>query len=300
MKILKGQELEAIERNKKLNKISNLIDEIDQRTTNSHLSKNKLNTEIDTLIEEFPELSINLFSKIEMRTYIKKLAKQLKNSKKPNKEKVTHLIQDFFDSFPKNERKYAFELFEIGKASYHFRDNDNIYMGRLEHCLEKAMKEGIKRLKNNYDISLVNLNPKDIASLLKNPNHHIEQIKRTKTKKLENKLKVSQIVGQPASSGIASGSARVIREKKDLFNFKKDEILVVDAIDPTMTFVIPLCAGIIERRGGMLIHGAIIAREYDIPCITGIVDATNIIQTGDYIHIDGDNGIVRIQSKNRK
>ena len=297
MKLLKGQDLEAIERNKRLKKISNLIDKIDHKTINNHLSKDKLNTEIDTFIEEFPEISIGIFSNLEMRTYIKKLAKQIKNSKKPNKKKVSHLLQKFYDSFPDTEMKYAVELFEIGKASYQLRDNDNIYMGRLKHCLEKAIKEGTKRLKNKYHTSLINLNPIDVASLLKNPKHQVKQIQRKNPEKSDGKLRVSQIVGQPASNGIAFGKARVIQEKKDLFDFRKGEILVIDAIDPSMTFVIPLCAGIIERRGGMLIHGAIIAREYDIPCITGIADATKIIQTGDYIHIDGDNGIVGIRPK---
>jgi rifampicin phosphotransferase len=48
-----------------------------------------------------------------------------------------------------------------------------------------------------------------------------------------------------------------------------------------MTFVGPLAAAIVERRGGMLIHGAIIAREYGLPCVTGVTDVTNLIRTGD-------------------
>lgn len=173
-------------------------------------------------------------------------------------------------------------------------------MSRLKHCLEKPMQLGIKPLKNKSSISLVNLDHIDLDSVLKNPSHKQKQTKRKNNKKSEGKFKISQIVGQPASKGIASGQARVIQKKKDLFDFKQGEILVIDAIDPSMTFIIPLCAGIIERRGGMLIHGAIIAREYDIPCITGIADATKIIQTGDYIHIDGDNGIVGIRPKLEK
>ena len=47
-----------------------------------------------------------------------------------------------------------------------------------------------------------------------------------------------------------------------------------------MTFVIPVVSAIVERRGGMLIHGAIIAREYGLPCVTGISKATEYIQTG--------------------
>jgi pyruvate,water dikinase len=88
--------------------------------------------------------------------------------------------------------------------------------------------------------------------------------------------------------------ARVVRQHLDLQDFKHAEILVCDAVDPNMTFVIPLAAGVVERRGGMLIHGAIIAREYGLPCVTGIPDATSLIHTGDEITVDGYLGIVTI------
>jgi pyruvate,water dikinase len=107
-------------------------------------------------------------------------------------------------------------------------------------------------------------------------------------------LKARQLVGQPAGAGIAFGKARVVLDSSDLFNFKSGEILVCDAVDPNMTFVVPLAAGIVERRGGMLIHGAIIAREYGIPCVTGVADAANLIRTGDRVTVDGHLGIVII------
>jgi pyruvate,water dikinase len=81
----------------------------------------------------------------------------------------------------------------------------------------------------------------------------------------------------------------------DAFRFKAGEVMVCDAIDPTMTFVVPLAAAIVERRGGMLIHGSIIAREYGIPCVTGVPDATSRIRTGDTITVDGYLGIVIIE-----
>jgi len=70
--------------------------------------------------------------------------------------------------------------------------------------------------------------------------------------------------GQPAGPGIARGRARIILKSSDLFAFKKGEILGCDSVDPNMTFAIPLSAAIVERRGGMLVHGAIIAREYGV------------------------------------
>jgi pyruvate,water dikinase len=61
-----------------------------------------------------------------------------------------------------------------------------------------------------------------------------------------------------------------------------------------MTFVVPLAGGIVERRGGMLIHGAIIAREYGLPCVTGVPDATRLIRSGDMLTVDGYLGLVII------
>ncbi|NIT61613.1 MAG: pyruvate, phosphate dikinase, partial [Phycisphaerae bacterium] len=93
---------------------------------------------------------------------------------------------------------------------------------------------------------------------------------------------------------LAAGKARIIRDRDDLFEFKAGEIIVCDAIDPNMTFIVPLAAGIVERRGGMLIHGAIIAREYGLPCVTGVPDVVELIQNGQEIVVDGYLGIVTI------
>ncbi|HEX5643827.1 MAG TPA: PEP-utilizing enzyme, partial [Thermoleophilia bacterium] len=101
-----------------------------------------------------------------------------------------------------------------------------------------------------------------------------------------------QIVGQPAGPGLAVGPARVVRTREDLAAFADGEILVCDAIGPEMTFIVPLAAGIVERRGGMLIHGAIIAREYGLPCVTGVPRAAELIRTGDRVTVDGYLGIV--------
>ena len=107
-------------------------------------------------------------------------------------------------------------------------------------------------------------------------------------------MRARQLIGHPAGQGLAQGDARVILSVDDLFRFKSGEILVCDAIDPNMTVVVPLAAAIVERRGGMLVHGAIIAREYGLPCVTGVADATAMIQTGDRLTVDGYLGIVTI------
>jgi pyruvate,water dikinase len=112
------------------------------------------------------------------------------------------------------------------------------------------------------------------------------------TEKKPPRVKARQLIGQPAGPGIATGRARVILETSELFQFQKGEVLVCDAVDPNMTFVVPLAAAIVERRGGMLIHGAIIAREYGLPCVTGVPQATELIQNGESITVDGYLGLV--------
>ena len=95
---------------------------------------------------------------------------------------------------------------------------------------------------------------------------------------------------------MAKGTAHVIMSGSDLFSIHSGEILICDAIKPEMTFAVPLASAVVERRGGMLIHGAIIAREYGIPCITGVADVTEYIQTGDEIFVDAYVGTVTIIS----
>jgi pyruvate,water dikinase len=103
-----------------------------------------------------------------------------------------------------------------------------------------------------------------------------------------------QLIGQPASGGLATGSVRVVRGAEDLRAFRRGEVLVCDAIQPTMTHLVPLACAIIERRGGMLIHGAIIARELGVPCVNGIADVTAMLHGGDLVTVDGFLGIVTV------
>ena len=103
-----------------------------------------------------------------------------------------------------------------------------------------------------------------------------------------------QLVGQPASPGAATGPVRCVHGRDDLGRFRQGEVLVCDAIQPTMTHLVPLASAIVERRGGMLIHGAIIARELGIPCVNGVRDAAEILKNGDLVTVDGNLGIVTV------
>ena len=157
-----------------------------------------------------------------------------------------------------------------------------------------AQEEAKQRIAARAAYAAADLLPSQIPRALSDPSYTPPKRRESLEEQTGGAVRTRQVRGQPAGPGIAKGPARVILEREELTHFKSGEILVCDALDPNMTFVVPLCAGIVERRGGMLIHGAIIAREYGLPCVTGVPDATGAIRTGDQITVDGYLGIITI------
>jgi len=206
-------------------------------------------------------------------------------------DRIDQLYQKYLGSFEADQRVWAEELLELARSSYQLRDDDNIYLGRIEAHLLAAVQEAKRRLQDQ--------NVDQVAEVLSQVLEEVDLRTESKgsTPAVETpgyKLQARQLIGQPAGPGIAKGKARVVQRHSDLADFKHGEVLVCDAVDPNITFVVPLAAAVVERRGGMLIHGAIIAREYGLPCITGIPDATTLIQTGVEITVDGYLGIVTL------
>ena len=221
------------------------------------------------------------------------------HKKKPCTARKLMSPEQFLSKFNKEERDYARGLLDLGKFSYRLRDDDNIYLGNIERQMNRAILEGRKRLKPRFPSRYLKFSDKQILNSLRDIKYNpvVERSKRKQTQRPT--WQARQLKGQPAGKGLATGFAHVISEDADLFEFKKGEILVCDAVDPNMTFVVPLAGGIVERRGGMLIHGAIIAREYGIPCVTGIADATELIKTGDSVTVDGFLGLVIIEHRKK-
>ncbi len=184
--------------------------------------------------------------------------------------------ETFLSRFSGERRKAADEVLDLARASYRLRDEDNIHLSRIEGQLLKAQKEAERR----------GLNPPATK----------RKAGKKKTGSEGGAVRPRQLTGQPANPGMVRGRARVIRTPADLFRLKAGEVLVIDAIEPEMTFVVPLAGGIVERRGGMLVHGAIIAREYGLPCVTGVTAAVEEIPDGAEVTVDGYRGIVVIHS----
>jgi len=100
--------------------------------------------------------------------------------------------------------------------------------------------------------------------------------------------------GTSACGGASEGAARVIEDVSGISALRAGEILVTRQTDPGWAAVFFLTKGLVIERGGMLSHGAIIAREYGIPAVVGVNDATRRIRSGERIRVDGDNGVVEL------
>ena len=216
----------------------------------------------------------------------------------------SELEQKLFNAVGPEQRTEAEEILNIGRLSWRLRDDDNLLLGRLEAQLLEALNIAAKRLYESgrlaqpYEavkeqhtslIAAALDDPKQNAIVL--PDSKLEKAKENKTTQEE---KARQLVGQPAAPGMATGKVRIIENVSDLPHFQTGEILVCRAIEPTMTHLVPLACAIVELRGGMLIHGAIIARELGIPCVNGIPDVVVALHNGDLVTVDGYLGIVTV------
>lgn len=191
----------------------------------------------------------------------------------------------------------------IGRLSWKLRDDDNVLLGRVEKQVLRAATIGMERLERSGRLEagarvsvesapLVSAALRDVAGgrvVLPESSGPARQ----PPSRAEGETP-RQIVGQPAAPGLATATARVVRGPDDLKGLHAGQVLICDSIQPTMSHVVPLAAAIVERRGGMLIHGSIIARELGIPCVNGVSDAILSIADGEIVTVDGYLGIVTI------
>ncbi|SEW28978.1 pyruvate, water dikinase [Chitinophaga sp. YR573] len=101
------------------------------------------------------------------------------------------------------------------------------------------------------------------------------------------------IVGLAVSSGVIEGRARVILDMEDA-DLEDGDILVTSFTDPSWTPLFVSIKGLVTEVGGLMTHGAVIAREYGLPAVVGVENATQLIKDGQRIRVNGTDGYVEI------
>ena len=103
------------------------------------------------------------------------------------------------------------------------------------------------------------------------------------------------LVGLPVSAGTVEGRARVILDMAEA-NLEPCDIMVTAYTDPSWTPLFVVIKGLVTEVGGLMTHGAVIAREYGLPAVVGVEHATQLIRDGQRIRINGTDGYVEILS----
>lgn len=111
---------------------------------------------------------------------------------------------------------------------------------------------------------------------------HVEEVRKT----------TFTLTGMPVSVGKAKGTARVVKSLEDASEIQKGDILIVCYTDVGWSPYFPLISGLVTEMGGLVSHGAVVAREYGLPCVVNVPGATHSFRSGDFVELDGTTGCI--------
>jgi phosphohistidine swiveling domain-containing protein len=104
----------------------------------------------------------------------------------------------------------------------------------------------------------------------------------------------SLLRGTGASAGMATGPARVVLTSNEFDRIQPGDIIVCPSSNPSWVPVFTIAGGLVTNTGGVLSHAAVVAREFGLPAVTGVANATTTIRDGQTLEIDGTTGSVRL------
>jgi pyruvate,water dikinase len=110
-------------------------------------------------------------------------------------------------------------------------------------------------------------------------------------------LEATGLRGIAGSPGLATGISRVIRGPGEFDRLKKGDILIAPITNPVWTPLFAVASAVVTEVGGILSHGAIVAREYGIPAVMSVVGATTLLKDGQRVIVDGNKGLVYLEGE---
>lgn len=128
--------------------------------------------------------------------------------------------------------------------------------------------------------------------------HNIVPLHMKQDKEIDQKaLSAPKLFGMIASKGRVQGKVNLVNKYEDLGKVRAGDILLAYSTDIAFSPVFPLVSGVITEVGGLISHGAVVAREYGLPSVIGIPNVTKILEDGEEILLDADNGVIVRLSK---
>lgn len=109
-----------------------------------------------------------------------------------------------------------------------------------------------------------------------------------------------KVTGTPVCEGRVTARACVVTSFAEVSKIRSGDILIAHSTDIAWSPYFPILSGVVTELGGLISHGAVVAREYGLPCIIGATNATAIIQDGEEICMDASAGIIVKLGNNNK
>jgi len=200
-----------------------------------------------------------------------------------------------------------------------YRENGKYYLMLGYETIRLALLELARRWRLGRDVFFLHLD--ELGSFEAQRDERLQQIARRKirwqaarrleltevlnSQELDNLGKprvyeaASELKGDPVAAGIFTGTARILRDPKDSRDIGVSYVLVCPSTDPGWTALFVNARGLVIERGGVLSHGAIVARDFGIPAVV-CPDATRRIKDGATIRVDGNRGAITIVDGNTR
>jgi len=146
----------------------------------------------------------------------------------------------------------------------------------------------VARRRRLYDVEM---RRRRIPRLLLSDGTDVEAAMMAAAAALPQQAAADRLAGTPASAGTATGKVRVIMDPVGA-RLEPGEILVAPSTDPGWTPLFMTAGALVMEMGGVVSHGAVVAREYGIPAVVGVADATTRLRDGQSVTVDGAAGTV--------
>jgi pyruvate,water dikinase len=200
---------------------------------------------------------------------------------------------EFLASVPFDRREEAAEMLQLGRSSWSLCDNHALYMLRIEREAARCADELGRRLaigesseRDAMHRAAADLEAASEASCRDDLDAPVPEPTSV----------ARQLIGTPASAGLARGVSRVVELGTRMTGAPREGVLVVDALPANEVSLADGAIAIVEARGGAFTHGAIHAREHGIPCVTGCAGVVGRIPDGATVTVDGYLGVVVVEN----
>lgn len=242
----------------------------------------------------------------ELNEILKKPAKEFEDPRE-NKRKKDELLK-------KLESAELSELIQINDTIFRIHDRRKEYLTIGLHYIEMVLEELHKRTGFSRE-SLRYLLPLEVSKVesmkeellrrrekcihfsnAKEQNLYSGDEAEKYVSMFSELLKIEQsdtIKGSGASPGVVRGKVKVCRGESEIAKVEKGDVLVACMTQPEFVPAMKKASAIVTDEGGLTCHAAIVSRELGIPCVIGTKSATKLLQDGDMVEVDADNGVVR-------